>query len=161
MLFAFVHTIFTAPHACSCSCSCSCSNKLPFRRAPFVFPTLIAVHKRSRNIPEDQRIIVLTALITNKTTVTPIRWSEPILPYIRNPRGHMKKKSLYCNDINRVDHPAQVHISSRHSTSGKQRPNHEEMSLNRYYVDGVDSTRTRSQRSLARGDRVIAAGNQR
>ena len=71
------------------------------------------MHKRSRDIPENQRVIVLTGLIGTDSGIGPIDRIELVFPDVGNSGGLSEEESLDRNHVNRVDPADSIHIGRR------------------------------------------------
>jgi hypothetical protein len=70
------------------------------------------VDKRSSNVAENQRVVILTGLVSNQPRIGAVRRSELILSNVGDPGRHHEDESLNGNDINCIDSVVAIHISS-------------------------------------------------
>src|SRR5436189_865073 len=116
--------------------------------------------KRSGDITENQRVVILAGLVGNNSRITTARRNELVFSNIRDPGRTAKEESLHCNDINCIDQGVAIHISSRQPASRKGSPEIKEMPLGGDYIQGVDACRAWQPSGLARRHGIARARGQ-
>ena len=65
------------------------------------------------DIAEDQRVVILSGLVTNKPRIAAADWTELVFSGIGDPSLIAKEESLNSNDVNGTDSVVAIHVSSR------------------------------------------------
>ena len=71
------------------------------------------VCKRSGNVAEDQRVVVLRSLVARKPRVGAVHRSELVLTNIGDPGCPADEESLSGQNIDCIDRGIAIHVSSR------------------------------------------------
>jgi hypothetical protein len=118
---------------------------------------LNSMHKSTRDVAEDQRVVILSRLVSNNSRIGSAHRIEFVLSSIGDPGRQGEEESLNGNDINCIDRAVGIHIRSCQPASGKRSSETEKMPLDGDHVDGVDAHRAWREGGLARRYRVIPA----
>ena len=82
--------------------------------------TFESLCKRRNNIAENQRVVILTGLVSNNARIGAVRRTELVLSCIRGPGCQAEEESLNGNDVNGIDHGVAIHIGSRPPASWRE-----------------------------------------
>jgi hypothetical protein len=93
--------------------------------------------KRSGDVAEDDRVVVLTGLVGKNLHIAAARRSEFVLADIGDRVGQAVKESLHGNDILGIDNGVVIHISRRQLASRQERSG-QELLLHADHIDGID-----------------------
>jgi hypothetical protein len=74
-------------------------------------------YKRRSDVPEDQRVVILSGLVANKPQIRAVHRGELVLSNIGDPGCQAEEESINGNDVNCIDPAKAIHISSRQPAS--------------------------------------------
>jgi hypothetical protein len=78
---------------------------------------LRTVDKRSSDVADDQRVVILSGLVGNNPGIDAVHRIELVLSNIGDPGCVAKKEPLNGNDLHCIDNVVAIHISSRQPAS--------------------------------------------
>src|SRR6266436_2028982 len=107
------------------------------------------MHIGTCHIAEDQRVVILTGLVTNDPRIAADQGSEPVLSNIGGPEGEPKEESLNCNDVNCIDPVDTIHIRRDQLATSEWSSQMEKMPLHGDHIHGGDARSAWSQRPFA------------
>src|SRR5438552_3470957 len=70
---------------------------------PSLWRAIQKFYKTRSDVAEDQRVVVLSRLVTNNRRIGAVRRSELVLSSVGDPGGQAEEESLYGNDVNGID----------------------------------------------------------
>ena len=92
------------------------------------------------NVTKNKCVVVLPSLVRYHPGIDSGRRSEVVPSRVGDSSRESKEESLNRNDVNGVNQAVSVHIRSRQPAAGKRRSDNEEVSLDRHYVDRINSS---------------------
>ena len=113
--------------------------------------------KRGRDIAQNERLIILTALTRQKIRVGAARRNESVPSGIADPARDREEESLNSDDVNGVDPVRAIHVSRHQSAARKRSAYPKEVPLDRNDVHRVDADRTWEECGFCRSYGIVSA----
>src|SRR5689334_4617812 len=95
--------------------------------------------KSRSDVTENQRVVILTGLVTSDVRVVTVRGVELVLSDIGDPGCEAEKEPLNGDDINGVDSVDTIDISSGQAAPRRNYRNIKEVPLHGDHIHGVDA----------------------
>src|ERR1051325_1480009 len=114
------------------------------------------MNKPRSNVAENQRVIILTGLVTIKARIGVAGWVELVLPNVSCSSRESEEESLNGDDINGINRGITIYVAGRQPTPRQGSAEMKEVPLDGNHIHRIDPRGARRQRSLCGGHDIAS-----